>query len=75
MSYNEQISQILDVQVDKKAENPYRAYSTLVGGTLYMIVSARRLNNLYFQVLGSQYILGNISPYIQSYYHVEAKET
>ena len=33
------------------------------------------LTNVVMQVLGSQYMLGNISPYIQSYYGVGAKET
>ena len=42
LSTNEQISQILDIDqtIDKKAERPCHAYSTLIGGTLYMIVSA-----------------------------------
>ena len=51
-----------------------KAYSTLLGGILWMLVSIDLVNNSILQFLGSSYATAAYAPYIASYYDVDVKD-
>ncbi len=62
-----------DIVTPVVLKRPWKAYSTVIGGFINMLVSALTLNT--FKWLGSSYSVSFLAPYVASYYNIPVTET